>query len=321
MNVARRLLYSTVAFLGLTGAAVFTFPSINFVQYTGQVLGLGTASLLVLTAVAFYRDGDLTLRDKNLLMNGFLIAVLVPSFYTAGAFVHQSQTSWSGGEVHWHADYEVVVSGDRADFGFDPSEEYSPSSGQFCKAAEDQYLCEVELVDPEDYCDGNTGDPLCAVSDRTGETRYHEHDDGRIHLEGIFKNRKDATLSAFFETFGGELSTTDLAFPTNHGWVNRTEEENQSLKVIVKRGVLRDRGWCALSNKVPENMTCKTWTGEYAYGPSEYVISRYKKNKPTNNVLLDDIFVIYDNRTTEEAIRDLKEDQKYRGFEMYKRGG
>lgn len=321
MNVARRIIYSVLAFIVLTGAALYFYPSLNFIQHTGTILILGTAALFLLTGISFYKSGDLTMKDKNLLMNGFLIAILVPSLYTAGAFVHQSQTSWSGGEIHWHADYEVIVSGDTADFGFNPSEEYNPGSGQFCKAAGGEYLCQVELVDPENYCSENTGDPLCAISDRTGATRYHEHDDGRIHLEGIFKEREDATLAAFFETFGGELSTTDLAFPTNNGWVNRTEDGNQSLKIIVKRGLLRERGWCALSNKVAENQTCTSQNGDYAYGPSEYVISPYKKNKPTNNVLLDDIFIIYDNRTTEEALQDLREDQNYRGFEMYKRGG
>lgn len=321
MNVLRRLLYSTVIFAVLTGVAVFLFPEIRFVKYTTSLLGIGTLTTLVLAAISVEKSGDLNMRDKKILMNGFLIAILVPSFYTAGAFIHQSQTSWSGGEVHWHADYEVVVQGEQASFGFNPSEEYNPQQAKYCKNIGEEYMCQVELIDPEKFCSERSSDPLCAVSDRTGETEYHEHDDGRIHLEGIFKEREQATLSAFFETFNGELSTTKIKMPTNHGWINKTEEGNKTVKIIVKRGAVRERGWCALSNKAPQNMTCKTWGGELAYGPSQYVISHFKKDKPTNNILLDDIFIIYDERTVEEALNDLKEDQKYRGFKMFKQGG
>lgn len=315
MNVVRRLLYAFIVSVVLTGIAVFRFPQSNFVQYTIPILEMGTFGILLLTAISFYKEDSLTLKDKNLLMNGFLVAILVPSFYTAGAFVHQSTTSWSQGEVHWHADYEVIVYGEEEEFEFSPSEMYNPEAGQFCKSSETGYLCQVELVDPETFCANNDAGALCGLSDRTGITKYHEHDDSRIHLEGIFKEREDATLAAFFETFGGELSTTKMKMPTNSGAVDKTEEGEYEVTTVVQKGVVRERKWCVLDNTAPQDEICRNQRGELALGPSNYVISPYKRGPA-----LDDIFIVYDSRNATEVLNDIREDEKYRGFKMYKEG-
>lgn len=264
INVPRRILYFAITAAIFTGGAVTLFPNVDFVGYVEMVLGAGTLALLVLAGLAFLNEDGLTMKDKNLLMNGFLVAVLVPSFYTAGAFIHESQTSWSQGEIHWHADFEVIVDGERQD-----------------------------LIDPGNFCGSSY---MCNLNDRTGSTEYHDHNDNRIHLEGVFKERDDATLSAFFETFGGTLTQEKLVMPTDDGWINVTDSGNKTLKVIVENGVGSDRNWRFVD-------------------PESYVISPYKQGP-----LLDNMFIIYDDTPREEALQDLRGDGKYKGMGLVKTG-
>lgn len=293
MNVLRRILYSAIVAAVLTGAAVGMFPGLELVRYVIPVVGAGLIVTLALAAVSFHSEDDLTLHDKNMLMNGFLVAILVPSFYTAGAFVHQSQTSWSGGEVHYHADFEVLVE----------------DGGE---------LQELDLADPGVFCKTATGQSslMCKLNDRTGLKEYHEHNDDRIHLEGTFKTMEDASLAAFFDTFNGELSNSKLVFPTNDGVVEKTNSGNRTLKILVHRGVAGNRRWCAIGDVVPQDERCRNqYTGGYANSPSGYVVSPYSRGPN-----LDDIFIVYDSKTLEQALADVREDNEYSGFGLTKEG-
>ncbi|MFB6208814.1 MAG: hypothetical protein ABEJ56_01600 [Candidatus Nanohaloarchaea archaeon] len=288
MRALHRIIGSTLVAILLTALSIFVAPEFNFTRYVVPLLLLGLLATLTLTSLAFYREDSLTLHDKDILMNGFLIAVLVPSFYTAGAFMHESATSWSGGEIHYHADYEVIVE----------------RNGE---------LQTLDLIDPGKFC----GDSyMCNLNDRTGITKYHEHNDNRIHLEGIFEKREDATLAAYFETFGGKLTNSKLVYPTNNGTVKVSEKDEKQLKVIVRKGTGGNRHWCIIGNNVPEGNICRDqYTGELANSPSEYVVSPHKKGPS-----LDDIFVIYDSSSKLEALQDLQKDGKYRGTGLSKKG-
>ncbi|MFB6208142.1 MAG: hypothetical protein ABEJ69_02235 [Candidatus Nanohaloarchaea archaeon] len=289
MNVLRRILSSFIIAGIIVGLATAFFRQINFVQHTTKVLGTGLLGLIALTALSVYNEDSLTLRDKELLMNGFLVAVLLPSLYTAGAFLHESQVSWSGGEVHYHADYEVIVQN---------------STGVYER---------LELVDPAEFCGESY---MCNLNDRTGVTRYHEHDDNRIHLEGVFRERSDATLRAYFNTFGGELTNEKLVYPTNNGIVKLEENANKSLKIIVRRGTGGGRHWCVVGNEIDQQYVCRSWdTGNRALSPDDYIVSPYKRG-PT----LDDIFIVYDSKTPRQALDDLIQDDRYQGFGIKKVG-
>jgi hypothetical protein len=294
MNVPNRIAAAVVVFVLATVAAIQYFPEINFVNHVMPIIYGGVLSTLVLASISFYREEELNLRDKNIIMNGFLIAVLVPSLYTAGAFVHQSQTSWSGGEIHWHADYEVMV---------EENNEYQ----------------QLDLIDPSNFCEETRHESttMCSLNDRTGSTKYHEHNDNRIHLEGIFKEREDAVLSAYFETFGGKLTNTELRYPTNERMVEKAEGNSETLKILINQGVGGNREWCAIekqSNLSQEDI-CRTSEGELATTPSNYVISPYKRG-PT----LDDIFIVYDSKPVEDALQDVRDDDKYEGMGITKEG-
>jgi hypothetical protein len=294
MNVPNRVAAAVVVFVLATVAAIQYFPEINFVNHVMPIIYGGVLSTFVLATISFYREEELNLRDKNIIMNGFLIAVLVPSLYTAGAFVHQSQTSWSGGEIHWHADYEVMV---------EENNEYQ----------------QLDLIDPSNFCEETRHESttMCSLNDRTGSTKYHEHNDNRIHLEGIFKEREDAVLSAYFETFGGKLTNTELRYPTNDRMVEKAEGNSETLKILIKQGVGGNREWCAIEKQsnLSEQDICRTSEGELATTPSNYVISPYKRG-PT----LDDIFIVYDSKPVEDALQDVRDDDKYEGMGITKEG-
>ncbi len=293
MNVPQKIIYFLVAAVAATVGAIVYFPDYPFVEYVVPTLQLGFVLTILLAAVSFYREEDLNMKDKNILMNGFLVAILVPSFYAAGAFIHESQTSWSGGEVHYHADFEIFVE-------------------------EDGELQELNLIDPGEYCESTNHESsvMCKLNDRTGSKEYHEHNDDRVHLEGTFKTKRSASLSAFFEQFGGVLENGKLTVPTNDGIVNKQDSENMSLKILVHRGTGPTRHWCIIGDQLPREDVCKDdYSGEPANSPSEYVVSPYSRGPN-----LDDVFLVYDSKPAHEALADVREDDMYRGKGLTKEG-
>jgi len=62
---------------------------------------------------------------------------------------------------------------------------------------------ELDLIDP-------TG-----LANRVGSPVFHEHGDGRIHVEGVVVSLEDAALHNFFSFVGGELHDDHFSFPTN----------------------------------------------------------------------------------------------------------
>lgn len=293
MNVPQRIIGFTVAAVVATALGIRFFPEYSFVEYVIPVLQAGFILTILLAVLAVYREDELNMKDKTVLMNGFLVAILVPSFYAAGAFMHESQTSWSGGEVHYHADFELLVD----------------DNGE---------LQELNLVDPGEFCEKTSHESsfMCKLNDRTGSKEYHEHNDDRIHLEGTFKNKRDASLAAFFEQFGGVLENGKLVVPTNDGVVRKESTDGNTLKILVHRGTGATRHWCLIGDQLPREDVCKdSYSGEPANSPAEYVVSPHSRGPA-----LDDIFVVYDSQPAREALIDVQEDDKYRGKGLTKEG-
>lgn len=297
MNFKRRIVAGLLVAAGLTQAAVALYPDSDPVSMVIPAMKYGALAILGLAAVSVYYEDELSENSKKLLLNGFFLAILVPSFLAAGAFMHESQTTWSNGEVHWHADFEVLV--DQGDG-----------------------LEELDLVDPAKFCKETTHESsyMCSVNDRTGSTEYHEHNDDRIHLEGAFKSRLDASLASFFEQFGGELTNSRMVFPTNEETVEARETDNKRLKVLVKKGVGASREWCLVGDELPEDQTCKSH-GVLATSPERYIISPRTKNPSGSNPILDNIFIVYDSASAEEALQDVRQDYKYKNRGLTKEGG
>lgn len=64
---------------------------------------------------------------------------------------------------------------------------------------------EIELLDPRGF------------SNKVGTEVVHEHNDNRIHIEGVILEKHQASLGHFFESIGGELQQDHMAIPTEDG--------------------------------------------------------------------------------------------------------
>lgn len=114
---------------------------------------------------------------SNLLFGLIVITVLSSTVYLIGSTIYLNNVASSKGPVHWHADTEMWACG-----------------------------TEVDLKNP-------TG----ALSNKIGTSTLHEHNDKRIHLEGVVVSPPDASLSKFFRVIGGEITSRSLIIPGDEG--------------------------------------------------------------------------------------------------------
>lgn len=64
---------------------------------------------------------------------------------------------------------------------------------------------ELELEDPH------------GTSNKVGISTIHEHNDKRIHIEGVIVNPEDASLGNYFRVVGGSIDENMLSFADHHG--------------------------------------------------------------------------------------------------------
>lgn len=62
-----------------------------------------------------------------------------------------------------------------------------------------------ELIDPTGF------------ENRIGSPTVHEHNDNRIHVEGVLLQLEDASLHEYFESVGGDFTGSSLTMPTHEG--------------------------------------------------------------------------------------------------------
>jgi hypothetical protein len=109
----------------------------------------------------------------------FLLILLVVASTTltiSSATVYLNVKSDTGGPVHWHADIEFWACGN-----------------------------EMKLRDPQGF-----------LSNKIGSPTLHEHNDKRIHLEGVpISLPEDASLGKFMNIVGGDVSRSSLVVPLN----------------------------------------------------------------------------------------------------------
>lgn len=167
-----------------------------------KALGL-SATISLIPSVAFASDLELQIADASMkgviaasvillaligwtavskkrsnAVFGLIVAVvLVTSGFLISSTIYLNQVSSSKGPVHWHADTEYWACGQ-----------------------------ELQLKDPEG-----------ALSNKIGTATLHEHNDKRIHLEGVVVTAQDASLSKFMRVIGGEVSRNSLTVPTTEG--------------------------------------------------------------------------------------------------------
>lgn len=106
---------------------------------------------------------------------GLSFTVIATTLLLAGLTIYLNVNSSSKGPVHWHADFEI-------------------------------WACDQKL---------NLRDPNGFLSNKIGTTSLHEHNDERIHLEGVVVEPHDASLGKFMRVVGGEISDSTLLVPLN----------------------------------------------------------------------------------------------------------
>ena len=118
-----------------------------------------------------------------------------------GSTIYLNTHSESGGPVHWHSDIEFWVCG-----------------------------TELELRDPHG-----------TLSNKIGTATYHEHNDKRIHLEGVVvRKSEDATLNKFMRVSDGFVTHDAIGVPLNDNaeeWYisgNQLDGDQQNLDNIAE---------------------------------------------------------------------------------------
>jgi hypothetical protein len=166
--------------------ATITSLSIKAVTW-GSVLLVG----LVLSAIVLKKLKGKRRKQASWEMPLFLSIVgtiLGISVFLVGSTIYLNTVSSSKGPVHWHADFEIWACGE-------------PITA---------HLANGEDVD-------HLKDPQGRLSNKIGTATYHEHNDKRIHLEGVVVEPKDASLGKFFHVIGGSLTASSMVVPTNDG--------------------------------------------------------------------------------------------------------
>lgn len=141
---------------------------------------IGASFALALLVAVSLHAKKLTEPMKKFLFSSIVVVIMVPTLYMIVATVYLNSVSASKGPVHWHADIEV-------------------------------WACGKEI---------NLQDPKGTFSNKIGTPTLHEHNDKRIHLEGVVVHPEDASLGKFFKVIDGKLTSNALVVPTNEGPVS-----------------------------------------------------------------------------------------------------
>lgn len=82
-------------------------------------------------------------------------------------------------------------------------------------------------------------------SNKIGSPLFHEHNDGRIHIEGTVSNLENIDLGGYFEIIGGDLKSNFVKYPAIEGIVEKRngdlcEGVPGNLKVYVNGNKIED---------------------------------------------------------------------------------
>lgn len=129
-NMARKRNPTFASFASLVGIVILSvFVSMGY-AHEGEIHEtseksllhwLNPTTLITLSAVAISAcvmmmlsyGKTLDKTQKKIIFGTIVVASLVTTGYLIGSTVYVAVTSWSGGLVHWHADFEIWICGER----------------------------------------------------------------------------------------------------------------------------------------------------------------------------------------------------------------
>lgn len=179
------------------------------------------------------------------------------SLILTGSTIYLNVKSESKGPVHWHADIEF-------------------------------WACDTEI---------GLRDPYKFLSNKVGTATYHEHNDKRIHLEGVVLDKSiDASLGKFLEVVGGSLTAKSISIPVNSTTdyleVEKTDGD-KSLNGDLSEFIVANKDH-ALVNFTAQNSCPDSEDSElqvYVYKTSEENDKEYYQQKitdPANYIIRDE---------------------------------
>lgn len=120
----------------------------------------------------------------------------------------------------------------------------------------------VDLIDPKGW-DNKIGTPI-----------LHEHNDGRIHVEGPVLDYQDISLGQFFKVVGGEFEDDSLTVPINNGQVKMENGKLCNNKpASVQVFVLKTEGNTVTQQKLTD--------------PGSYVLSPHSQVPPGDCIIIE----------------------------------
>ena len=134
---------------------------------------------------------------------------------------------------------------------------------------------EINLKDPNGW------------SNKIGTATLHEHNDKRIHLEGVVVEENDVSLGKFFNVIGGNITNTTLMVPTNKGVIVPGIKgdycqniQNPKLQFFVYKIMGKQMVQTKLTN--PTNYNISPFS---AVPPGDCIIIEYDKEKDKTDKL------------------------------------
>lgn len=174
----------------------------------------------------------------------------------AGLTIFLNVSSDSGGPVHWHADTEYWVCGNQ-----------------------------LELKNP-----------TATLSNKIGTSTLHEHNDQRIHLEGVVvDNVVDASLGKFMHVIDGAITDNALIVPLNSNTeifeddtdIDGDNAPNPDLiaDYIVQQG--DDRFFRAIDGQMCGDQVADAQVFVYQFNESNNTYAQKKLERPQDYVIRD----------------------------------
>lgn len=120
----------------------------------------------------------------------------------------------------------------------------------------------------------NLKDPK-GLSNKIGTSTLHEHNDKRIHLEGVIVKPQDASLGKFFRVIEGELNQNSIVIPTNEG------------QITFRSGEKCPNGQTAILQVFLYKVSGKSFTQTKLKDPQNYIITPESGVPPGDCIIIE----------------------------------
>ena len=112
------------------------------------------------------------------------------------------------------------------------------------------------------------------LSNKVGSETVHEHNDKRMHFEGVMEDLRHASLGHFFKEVGGSLDSEHFTLPTHGGMTTlesgqKCNSEPAKLQVFVY------------------STHDKTFSQQKLQDPAEYIVSPHSQAPPGDCVIIE----------------------------------